>query len=180
MITKNALEKVEVTKNETDVFQVFKEVCLHFDIEQSALAIFFGEKRINSSFLVYNTYPIEWEKHYIKNQYHLHDPIFEEFRKISHPFEWHTQGFSKLSKIQKKLLDESYDFGVKFGVTIPLIPYTAFHGFVTALNQPMPQFEVLHTLSVVGNVCTNKIVQLKNMKSATIDIFHTKGDKDVA
>lgn len=163
---KNVLDRIDAVKHfEEDVFTAFKDICLDFNIEQFALAIFSGGKNITESFCVYDTYPEGWVQHYKNNQYYLHDPAFKALKKVAVPFEWDTKSFENLSSIQQKLLEESYDFGIKSGITIPLIPYATFHGFVTALNQTALHHDVLYTLSLLGNVCSNKIMSLQEKRN---------------
>lgn len=161
LITKRILEKIESESCEEDVFNVLREVCLHFCVDQLSLAVFLKRKNINDNFLVYNTYPLGWEEHYLRNEYHLHDPVFRVLQRIAVPFGWNIESFTNLSRKQIKLLRDSSDFGINSGVTIPLIPHSAFHGFVTVLNQSRLSYDALHSISIVGNVCTNKIARLK-------------------
>lgn len=158
-----AIEKINcTTKSEQDVFEIFHSICNDFDIEQFALAVFSGKKKITESFSVYNTYSKEWEKRYNDERYYLCDPVFNTLKKIAVPFEWSTDSFDNLLPIQQTLMEESRDFGIKSGITIPLIPHPTFHSFVTVLNHPFLHPEVLYTLSLVSNVCANKISNLKD------------------
>ncbi len=162
LIIKKALEKIEsIDSSPDDIFNVLKEVCLHFDVEQLALAVFLKQKNIDDNFLVYNTYPLGWEDHYLENEYYLHDPVFNVLQKIAFPFEWNLESFTNLSRIQIKLLNDSSDFGINSGVTIPLIPRSVSHGFVTLLNRSGLPYDALYSLSMIGNVCANKIMCLK-------------------
>ncbi len=166
LITKKALEKIESIDSSSDeIFNVLREVCLHFDVEQLALAVFLKQKNNNHNFLVYHTYPLGWEDHYLKNEYYLHDPVFNVLQKIAFPFEWNLESFTNLSRIQIELLNDSSDFGINSGITIPLIPRSIFHGFVTLLNRSGLPYDALHSLSMVGNVCANKIMCLKRNAS---------------
>ncbi len=163
---KSALERIDAVKYfEEDVFAVFKGICLDLNFEKFALAIFSGRKDITESFSIYNTYSKEWIQHYKEKQYHLCDPVFSSLRKVAVPFEWDTKSFDGLLPTQQTLMEESFDFGIKSGITIPLIPYATFHGFVTVLNQSSLHHDVLYTLSLVGNVCSNKIISLQDKRN---------------
>lgn len=161
---KIGIDKINAIKHsEKDAFYVFKDICLDLNLDQFALAIFSGKKNITESFDFYETYPADWVEHYKKNQYHLHDPIFSALKKVAVPFEWTTESFDNLLPIQKTLMNESYDFGIKSGVTVPLLPDPMFHGFVTALNKTALHYDVLYALSLVGNVCVSKIMSLQKI-----------------
>lgn len=161
MVTKKLLEKIESESHEEAVFDVLKELCMHFSIENVALAIFAKEAYGGKSFFVYENYPKNWGQHYLKNNFFAHDPIFNALREVALPFEWNVEKFQNVTDMQKRLLSESKDFGINFGVTVPLIPYRTFHGFVTVLNQSSLHYDILHSLSVIGNVSANKIMTLK-------------------
>jgi hypothetical protein len=178
---KISLDKINAIKHsEEDAFCVFKDICLDLNLDQFALAIFSGRRNITESFDFYETYPIDWVKHYKKNQYHLYDPTFSALKKVAVPFEWNTESFDNLLPIQQALMNESYDFGIKSGVTVPLLPHPMFHGFVTALNKSALHYDVLYTLSLAGNVCVSKIMTLQknNKQKNEIDIFCIESDKN--
>jgi len=158
-----AVEKINCIKqSDTDVFDIFQEICADFGIEQFALAVFSGKKKITETFCVYDTYSKDWVQRYKDERYYLCDPVFNTLKKIAVPFEWNTDSFDNLLPIQQTLMEESRDFGIKSGITIPLIPHPTFHSFATVLNHPFLHPEVLYTLSLVANVCANKISSLKD------------------
>lgn len=159
------LERMNSVNNQEDFFSIFKDICYEFNIEKFALAIFSGKKNILESFCIYDTYPEAWKNRYNEKQYHMYDPVFANLKKIALPFEWSTQSFDTLLPVQQMLMKEAYDFGIKSGVTIPLIPHAHFQGFVTLLNQPPLHPEVLYTLSLVANACTDKIISSYEQKS---------------
>ncbi len=161
-----AIEQINsITQSDEGVFEIFQNICNDFNVEQFALAVFSGKKKITESFCVHNTYSKEWEKRYTKERYYLCDPVFSTLKKVAVPFEWSVDGFDNLLPIQQTLMEESFDFGIKSGITIPLIPHATFHGFTTVLNQAFLHPEVLYTLSLVANVCANKIATIKDSQA---------------
>lgn len=162
---KIGLDKINAIKHsEKDAFYVFKDICLDLNLDQFALAIFSGKKNITESFDIYDTYSKEWIQRYKEKQYYLYDPVFSSLQKVAIPFERNRESFDNLLPIQKTLMNESYDFGIKSGVTVPLLPDPMFHGFVTALNKTALHYDVLYTLSLVGNVCVSKIMSLQKKR----------------
>lgn len=158
-----AIEKINsINSSEEKIFAVFKDICLDFDIETFALAVFSGKQSIVESFCLYTTYSKEWVRYYEERQYHLYDPVFSALKKVAAPFEWSTTSFKNLLPIQQTLMNESYEFGIKSGETIPLIPHPTFHGFATVANISPLHPEVLYILSSAANVCANKVISIRD------------------
>lgn len=159
---RNVLERVNnIAQSNQEMFNIFQDVCYDFNIDKFALALFSGKKKITETFCVYDTYSKEWVQHYKEEKYFLCDPVFGTLKKVAIPFEWSSDNFDKLLPTQKKLMEEARDFGIFSGVTIPLIPHPTFHGFATVLNQPYLHPEVLYTLSLVANVCADKMSSMR-------------------
>ena len=170
MLSKRISKVIEKINNitaqqEKDVFSIFEETCFDFNIEQFAMALFSGKKKLTESFGVYGTYSNEWVEHYKKEKYYLCDPVFVALKKAALPFEWGTDSFDGLLPIQQTLMEEARDFGIRSGTTIPLIPHPTFHGFATIINQPYLHPEVLYTLSFVANVCADKMANIKDSQA---------------
>lgn len=158
-----AIEKINsISFSEEKIFSIFKDICLDFDIETFALAIFSGKQSIVESFGICTTYSEEWINRYQENQYHLYDPVFSALKKVAAPFEWSTNSFKNLLPIQQTLMNEASDFNIKTGETIPLIPHPTFHGFATVANTPSLHPEVLYILSSAANVCASKIMAIRD------------------
>lgn len=157
------IEKINsIGNSEEKIFATFKDICNDFDIESFALAVFSGKQNIIESFCLYTTYPKEWVHRYEEEQYHLHDPVFDTLKKVAAPFEWSTNSFRNLLPIQQTLMKEAYDFGIKSGETIPLIPHPNFHGFATVANTSSLRPEILYTLSSAANICASKIMSIRD------------------
>lgn len=161
-----ALEKINgLPLSDKDAVTIFQEICFDFNIEQFAIAVFSGRKKITESFGVHGTYTKEWVEYYKEQKYHLCDPVFSCLQKAAIPFEWSTDDFDGLIPIQQVLMEEARDFGIRSGITIPLIPHPTFHGFATIINRPYLHPEVLYTLSLVANICADKMATLKDTKA---------------
>jgi len=150
--------------SEEEVFKTLKSICFNFCLKRFSLAIFFGKKEITESFYFYSTCPLKWETHYKKNKYYLADPIFNSLQKVAMPFEWDIKNFKDLFPFQQELMKHANDFGIKSGITIPLLPRPTFHGFFTIFNQASLHPDVMYTLSLAANVCTEKIIGIKKSK----------------
>ncbi len=161
-----AIEKINtINTSQEKIFSTFQDICHDFNIDSFALAVFAGKQSLIDSFCLHCTYPKEWISHYQNSQYHLYDPVFGALQKAAAPFEWSTHSFKNLLPIQQQLMNEAYEFGIKFGETIPLIPHPTFHGFVTIINQPSLHPEALYMLSFAANMCANKLTYIRNTQA---------------
>lgn len=68
-----------------------------------------------------STYPEAWTSHYIESRYQRIDPVIVETLHNREPFRWGT-GFGSQcpSSAQQQLLDEAAQYGIKFGLTVPI------------------------------------------------------------
>lgn len=130
------IEKINIPlSSDENTFSVLQNICQELNLHEFSLSIFFGEEEITNSFFLYSTYEPKWVQRYKDQQYYLCDPLFSELQKIALSFEWNIQDFKSLFPHQQTLMKEIYDSGIKSGTTIPLLPQTTFHGFLTIFNQ---------------------------------------------
>jgi DNA-binding CsgD family transcriptional regulator len=67
-------------------------------------------------------YPTKWVNHYASNDYVNYDPVVGHVLESRVPFIWSSAILpDRIPPQQKRLLDEARDFGIRDGVTIPLI-----------------------------------------------------------
>jgi len=169
MLEKKIKDGIEILNEEScaeaKVLNIFNDICFEFCIEQFSIAVFAGKEDITESFYIYDTYSKEWIERYRNQQYYLYDPVFSSLQKVAIPFEWDTESFQNILPAQKNVMREARDFGICSGITISLIPHRTFHGFVTVLNKPFLHYDVLSTLSLIGNISVNKIISEKNKKT---------------
>jgi len=166
---KRAIEEINdiegVNRNcDESAFRILKNICGDFYIKRFSLSIFFEEEKAQESFFLYSTCPLKWQQHYLGNKYYLCDPVFHSLQKVIFPFEWNTQSFTNLTPLQRQLINEMCAFGIKAGMTIPLLPYPTFHGFFTVFNQTSLHSDVVYALSLAANVCASKIMRIKRNK----------------
>jgi DNA-binding CsgD family transcriptional regulator len=161
----NAIQEINKKMNsEEEIFKTLKSICFDFCLKRFSLAIFSGKKEITESFYLYSTCSLKWEEHYKKNKYYLADPIFNSLQKVAIPFEWDIKNFKDLFPFQQVLLKHASAFGISSGITIPLPPRPTFHGFFTIFNQASLHPDIIYTLSLVANVCAEKIMGIKKSK----------------
>lgn len=68
-----------------------------------------------------STYPSGWTSYYLDNRYQHLDPVVGQARRDTEPFEWGPDiGSTRLSKRQRQLFDEAAQFGIRYGLTIPI------------------------------------------------------------
>ncbi|WP_456705045.1 helix-turn-helix transcriptional regulator [Bradyrhizobium sp. USDA 4449] len=71
--------------------------------------------------LVISTYPRSWVAHYLKNHYERIDPVVKKAVRDPAPFRWGADlSTNSGSLIQRRLLAEASEFGIRFGFTVPL------------------------------------------------------------
>ncbi|MBL8537306.1 MAG: LuxR family transcriptional regulator [Hyphomonadaceae bacterium] len=66
-------------------------------------------------------YPESWVAHYSSEQYQQFDPVFDYARTRSTPFWWSDARFqARIGGVQKRVLAEGAEAGIRNGVTIPI------------------------------------------------------------
>lgn len=82
--------------------------------------------------LLISTYPMEWTSHYVRSRYELIDPVIVQALQTAEPFQWGVGiQSSRKSPIQRRLLDEAAEFGIRVGFTVPIHDG---HGPIAALT----------------------------------------------
>jgi len=87
-----------------------------------------------------STYPTRWTDHYLASDYDRIDPVIDQARHLTKPFQWGRESWSKdLRVVQIQLLEEALRFGIRSGFTIPI--HDAFTGIaaVTYVADQNPQ-----------------------------------------
>ncbi len=90
-----------------------------------------------------STYPTDWTNHYLRNHYEKVDPVIVGSLKNAEPFEWGI-GLSPmpLSKLQRTLLDEAAQFGIRCGFTVPVHdPQGPIAAITFAADERRPAFQ---------------------------------------
>src|SRR3546814_14884608 len=61
-----------------------------------------------------SSYPVAWTSHYLASRYERVDPVIRQAASAPQPFEWGLGcGPARLSRHQKRLLDEAAAFGIR-------------------------------------------------------------------
>jgi DNA-binding CsgD family transcriptional regulator len=90
-----------------------------------------------------STYPPNWTAHYLRNHYERLDPVIAAVLRSPEPFEWGMGLESKhLSTLQRQLLDEAAESGIRCGFTVPIHDNQGLIAAVTfAADERRPKFE---------------------------------------
>jgi LuxR family quorum-sensing system transcriptional regulator CciR len=138
--------------------EAFIEICRHYSFDRFFLAkVHYSKNFLVNYELISNDYPAEWLKHYAKNQYYLNDPRLEDFGKIHPPFAWDLENkIDKLSPIQQKIFNDSCDFNVKKGMTIPFYAQNGSQAFLSVLNKKKIHPEAFHILTLATDLYFEK------------------------
>ncbi|MBR0766524.1 LuxR family transcriptional regulator [Bradyrhizobium japonicum] len=87
-----------------------------------------------------STYPVAWTSHYLRSRYELVDPVIVQALQTVEPFQWGLGIQSgRMISIQRQLLDEAAEFGIRVGFTIPIHDgrgAIAALTFATSLRRP--------------------------------------------
>jgi DNA-binding CsgD family transcriptional regulator len=68
-----------------------------------------------------STYPVAWTTHYLQNHYERLDPVISQMLANREPFKWSLEtGTDTITRPQKQLLSEAAQFGIRYGLTIPI------------------------------------------------------------
>ena len=128
--------------------KVFIEICKHYSFDQFVLAKFYYSKNLLNYELCSDNYPLEWMKHYVKNQYYLNDPRLKDFGTIHPPIIWDLKKETNgLSPIQKVIFKEACEFNAEEGMTIPFKVQKGSQAYISVLRKKKINPEALHILT---------------------------------
>lgn len=93
--------------------------------------------------LVISTYPVNWVAHYVHNHYERFDPVITQALQKPEPFRWGAGlPAMHMSSMQRELLNEASQFGIRFGFTVPIHDGRGPIAALTfATDQQQPPFE---------------------------------------
>ena len=134
----------------------FKKICEHYFIETFALAALSKRNRSYERqyklFSTFDSFPPEWIERYQHNKYYLNDPVFLHAQNTTTPYHWQSDKIKDINTIQKKILSEAHDFGIKRGTIIPLLPNAKFDGLLSLVDINIHHSEVLYTLASASHI----------------------------
>ena len=137
------IEGLWESRDVIELNRTVKGICEFFDVERFALVSYLG-----TNFQTFATYPPEWAKHYIENQYHLHDPVLSG-DKMRLPFYWKCNEIKDLTSVQQRLFSEAHDFGVEGGTSLSF-PFYREHTVFALLNNKPLDSQMLYALSLAA------------------------------
>ena len=71
--------------------------------------------------LAVETYPDEWQEHYVQKGYDRIDPIIKKSRKHAGAFPWSdVYNDERTTEVERRFFDEAAIFGLKSGISVPL------------------------------------------------------------
>jgi LuxR family transcriptional activator of conjugal transfer of Ti plasmids len=140
-----------------DIFQRFAEqlaggvdkVDLHNALAETAssldlpsFAYLFPSHQSGRATDLISTYPQPWTSHYLRSRYADVDPVIDQARRRQEAFRWDASGADlNLSTLQRQLMDEATQFGIRCGFTIPIHDRRGLFAVLTfAADERQPLF----------------------------------------
>lgn len=138
--------------------QCFKAICNQQGIEHFALVdIVHCVKGNERQLSVHSTYPDTWVQQYLNGNYHEFDPVLVSSKQRYLPFYWDNKSFKNMTLKQRQLFVDAYDFGIKSGTTIPLMPNSNKYSYLTILDSDKTyNFDLMFYLRAAGDVYFKK------------------------
>lgn len=112
-----------------ELFHLYAQAAAQFGYDRivySALATPAGLER--DSVAILRNYPDDWVEYYAANAYTLIDPVRGQGLRSSAPFLWTDLNRGRLSPLERRVMDEGREAGLKDGIGI------AFHGPGTVMG----------------------------------------------
>lgn len=90
-----------------------------------------------------SSYPRKWAAHYFAESYERVDPVVEISRRERNVFRWDgSERSSIMGKAQRRLFDDASTFGIRRGVTVPIIAgFGRFAAFTFASDEQSPALD---------------------------------------
>ncbi|CDX38753.1 LuxR family transcriptional regulator [Mesorhizobium sp. SOD10] len=114
------LEQLSESVDETDFRDAMARAAAAFDLVKFAYLCL--PPRAPGKPRLISNYPQRWTAHYLSNHYHAIDPVIARAQGCQCPFLWGLH-YSRtgLSDFEQKLFDEAAAFGIRCGLTIPIL-----------------------------------------------------------
>ncbi|RUV67536.1 LuxR family transcriptional regulator [Mesorhizobium sp. M1A.F.Ca.IN.020.30.1.1] len=134
------LERLSESVDETDLLGAMTDIASRLDL----LTFAYLSQPIGSDGnpTLISNYPAPWTERYFENQYQSIDPVFVRARCGGCLFRW---GFDlhgvEPSMAQRRFFEEAAQFGIRCGVTIPIVDLRGnFAAMTFAVDRPDPAF----------------------------------------
>ncbi|MGD9538100.1 MAG: autoinducer binding domain-containing protein [Alphaproteobacteria bacterium] len=102
-----------------------------------------------------STYPEEWERHFHAHNYFVTSPVYRFARLLQRPFNWfEVLAQPWISKVDRRPFEEANEFGIGFGVSIPIHTPDGREGVFTATSDPShdPTADMIRTKAEVAHL----------------------------
>lgn len=128
------LEKLDHSVDESDIKGVLDTIFSRFGFGKFAY-VSIPVDRCGSPRLISN-YPVSWTSRYFEQKYEYIDPVIARAQVDSGPFLWDVN-FATSSPVQKvcRLFDEASEYGIKYGITIPVNDRRCFVAAMTLASE---------------------------------------------
>ncbi|WP_217578771.1 LuxR family transcriptional regulator [Mesorhizobium sp. GbtcB19] len=131
-------EQLAGSVDTVDLHNALSEVTASLDLP---LFAYLFHSRGDSTELI-STYPQPWTSHYLHNRYQDVDPVIDHARRRHETFRWDADGGDlDLLTLQRQLMDEANQFGIRRGFTIPIHDHRGLFAALTfASDERRPLF----------------------------------------
>ncbi|WP_353000474.1 autoinducer binding domain-containing protein [Mesorhizobium sp. M0808] len=113
------VEQLADSADTTDLRNALAEAASSLDLP--CFAYLFPSLRPGRKTDLFSNYPQLWTSHYLHRRYEEVDPVIHQARRRQETFSWDAHGGGLgLSTLQRQLLDEATQFGIRCGFTISI------------------------------------------------------------
>jgi DNA-binding CsgD family transcriptional regulator len=153
--SKRALDFLDYCEKQTDAAAIevrFLETLKALGYEYVACASHVDPLRPRPGGVAVVNYPQAWLEHYSEGEFAHIDPVFLAARSLSSPFNWDDcLAKMRLSRAQRRVLEEGAAYGLKQGLTIPLRSPDVIPASCTLIagSDGVDPLALAHTLMIV-------------------------------
>ncbi|ESX66332.1 LuxR family transcriptional regulator [Mesorhizobium sp. LSHC414A00] len=113
------VEQIADSADATDLRNALGEIASSLDLP--SFAYLFPSLGKGRKVRLISTYPQPWTSHYLHSQYEKIDPVIHQARGRQETFSWDAHASDlELTTLQRQLMDEATQFGIRCGFTIPI------------------------------------------------------------
>jgi DNA-binding CsgD family transcriptional regulator len=160
------IESLTESVDAQDLRESFAQVSEAFDLP--CFAYLSLPSRSGTEVKLLSTYPSEWTSHYLRQNYERLDPVIQHALMYTGPFEWGPEfEVAKTSKMHRRFFDEAAQFGIRYGLTVPIHDGRCGIAALTyAVDEPAPAFrrcvekkaEVLQLLAILFHAKASRVL----------------------
>lgn len=114
------IEELSAASSSEEIYNVLDRRLAQLGFERFAYHVLISSEGARQPMYL-GTYPEEWARHYIANDYVNLDPVMPQATRGILPFSW-ADLYKSLSQKsgQRRVIDEAGDFGLPNGITVPV------------------------------------------------------------